>query len=187
MKNTATLGQIQKLLSLLEGVTSEQVQSAIESGLLSEIIRSGELTSIKEKHLREQFVNGWKIVMRLIRPEEIFITCPRNVCTYYDSNPDRKGKYQVKVWKGNYGFWKKSKGHVSDGGSMPDDAILLLEYYDTKNFSEKSSCPNIAGEQLCGALSRHIKCEEWYKETLEGEGDYGATVYLDIISVRKES
>jgi hypothetical protein len=187
MKNTATLGQIQKLLSLLEGIPSEQVQKAIESDLLSEIIRSGELSSIKEKHLREQFVNGWKIVMQLLRPEEIFIPCPRNACTYYDSDPDRKEKYQVKVWKDNYGYWKKSKGHVSHGGFMPKEAILLLEYYDTKSFVGKSACPNIADTQLCGALSRHIECEEWHKETLEDKGDFGATVYLDIISVRKKS
>lgn len=180
MKNV-TLGQIQKLLSLLVGITAEQMQKALESGFLAEIIRTGELDSIKKTVAMEKVIYGWHMIFRVVKPEEIIITCPRSHCTYYSDN--RKEKFQVKVWKTNHGLWKKNGGHVSDGGMKPKDAVLLLEYYSDTNF-DGSNCPHIDSHQLCRVSE--LECEDWHKETIGGTDSYGRHQEMDIIRVRRK-
>ena len=124
MQSSVTLGQIQKLLSLLVGVTSEQVQKALESGHLTEIIRNGDISAVQEKIALQNFRANCIMVMKVVSPEDIIVTRPREVCTYY--NDSRKGKYQMKFWVKQFGY-PKMKGHVSENRAD----YFLFEFYSS--------------------------------------------------------
>lgn len=166
MKNTATLGQIQKVLTLLEGVPSEIVQTAIENGTLAEAVQ-GKTRQIRLK-------NDWRIVCLTMEPEEIVVTRPHEPCTYY-SVAGKGGKYQVRVWKGKHGHFK-GRGHVSDGGFSQGGPLLFETYEDIPQTSAKD--PTYEGEMQ--NIEGTFPGYEWQKETLKVEGKG----LLDVFTLR---
>ncbi len=158
MKNTATLGQIQKILTLLEGVPSEIVQIAFENGTLAEAIQ-GKTRQVRLK-------NDWRLVSLTMRPEDILVTRPHQPDTYH-SVAGKKGKYQVRVWKGTHGDYI-SLGHLSEEGGQ-----LLFETYE--NIPQTSAThPTYEGEMNEEMFPGY----EWEKETLEIGGG------LDVFTLR---
>lgn len=113
MKNTATLGQITKMLSLLEGVPSENVQKALESGLFASVIRTGDLEEAK-KRMRQEMIQGiWNALSRVTDGKftGVTITVPKDPCGH---RSDEGIIYQLRCWGGGRVGYPK-RGHV-DGG-----------------------------------------------------------------------
>lgn len=160
MKNTATLGQIQKVLTLLEGVPSEIVQTAIENGTLAEAIQ-GKTRQVRLK-------NDWRLVSLTMRPEDIVVTRPHQPYTY--PVVGKKSKYQVRVWKGTHGEFK-GQGHVSE----VDGTHLLFETYEDVPLTVPTH-PTDGGEMGEEVFPGY----EWQKETLNVEG----VGFLDVLTLR---
>lgn len=113
MKNTATLGQITKMLSLLEGVPSENVQKALESGLFASVIRTGDLEEAKKRMEREKVEAVWHSLARVTDGTftGITITVPKDPCGH---RSDEGVIYQLRCWSGGKVGYPQ-RGHV-DGG-----------------------------------------------------------------------
>ncbi len=110
MKNTATLGQVTKILSLLESVPSEQVQKVLASGYLASAIRTGDLEEERKRADRKMLERTWALIGRFTEFEGIFITVPHDPCSHRSEEGE---VFQLRCWEGRYGIPKK--GHI-DGG-----------------------------------------------------------------------
>lgn len=104
---TATLDQASKILNLLQGLSCEQVQQAIESGLLREVVEKGSLMEARRQDESENRRKIWKLIRRLTKFTSIFITVP------HDPYNQRSGDYKLRCWEGKIG--NPVRGHV-DGG-----------------------------------------------------------------------
>lgn len=174
----ATLGQIQKILTLLEPFTSEQVQEFLGSGLLTEILRKGDvLSSIKEEMDLQHFDANCEMVMKLVAPEDIIVTRPRSACTYYQDS--RNGKYQMKFWIKRYGYIKR-QGHVSESRAGCKDC-LLFEFYSSEKQPDHLEYPMESGDLSYMAPVGY----KWYKEAVTV--DRSPEVTIDVFRMKKTS
>lgn len=113
MKNTATLGQITKILSLLEGIPSEQVQKVLESGYFASVIRTGDLDEERKRADRKSLEQAWRLIGRLTEFKGISITVPHDPCQH---RQNEGVVYQLRCWdKGEIGYPKR--GHIDQGSA----------------------------------------------------------------------
>lgn len=164
MKNTATLGQIQKILSLLEGIPSEQVQEALESGLLANVIRSGELKNQKQQE-RKMLEKTWALIGRFTGFKSILITVPHDRCEH---RSDEGVVYQLRCWEGKYGNPKR--GHIDGGDQLFE--VMLPEKLDELDW--KCTLRNL------GINVNDTDTTEWIKEVRESRGGFN----YDLITIR---
>ncbi|MFA6315002.1 MAG: hypothetical protein WC648_01350 [Candidatus Paceibacterota bacterium] len=179
---TATLEQIQKILSFLNDIPSEQVQKAMESGLFSDVIREGKLDTMFRRLKKEKLLAEWRMVCLLARPEEIVVTIPRDPDTYHGNDPHKTGKYQIRVWKRAHGHFKRH-GHVSDGGLSNGGPLLLEYYYESPQIQTISHVyPQTGDGELCDDTTIFPKGYEWCNETktVEGKGVF------DVFTMRRK-
>ena len=108
MKNTATLGQINKILSFLEGIPSEQVQKVIESGFFSDVIRTGQLDALAQQKEAKRLEALWKVIGLLTNFQGISITVPHE--PYQHANADQVYKFQLRCWQGQHGSTDRTCG-----------------------------------------------------------------------------
>ena len=174
MKNTATLGQIKKLLTLIENVPSDKVQEALGSPFLSEVL-CGDLE-------RVLLLDSWKLICLTANPEEIVVTKPHEVCTYFNSDLRKLGRYQIRVWKGSHGYFK-GRGHVSDGGFSTGGPMLFEYYYSGPQQSSENSHPQTGGGEFDSGSHFFFRGYEWLKETktVPKKGSF------DVFTLRKVS
>ncbi len=101
----ATLGQIQKILSLLEGVPYDEVQKALGSSEFVALLR-GEKTNSKKtnRQLEDELENkirrriykeSWRLVKTLTKLEDIYITIPHVAIN--------DGRFELGCWRGEHG------------------------------------------------------------------------------------
>lgn len=110
-EKTTTLGQAIKILSQIDGLPRNQVQTAIESGVFPELIRTGELSEAKRAQEIEVIKKSWELIWRLTRFEGIIITVPHDYCQHRSAG--EQTVFQLRCWKDTHGYLEK--GHV-DGG-----------------------------------------------------------------------
>lgn len=153
MNNTATLGQITKLLSLLEGVPSKNVQKALESGLFASVIRKGDLDEAKKSMEQDKLKAAWNLIGRLTKFKGIIITVPHDPCEHrhHEGNV-----YQLRCWEGKIGYPKR--GHI-DGG------VDLFEVMLPAQLQECDCCWKETLSNLGINVHRSDSFEgEWVKE-----------------------
>lgn len=100
MKNTATLGQTQKIMSFLEGIPSEQIQISIESGILSDAIR--------EQGQKNRVSGMWEMIMSLTGGTGISITVPHGPSEFAHG----ANKFQLRCWFSGNEHIDSSYGNV---------------------------------------------------------------------------
>ncbi len=173
--NTATLGQIKKLLTLLDQIPTEQVQEALGSAHLADVLNC----RMDQKLLRER----WKLVCQTANPEDIVVTKPHEPATYFIGT-SRVTKYQVRVWKGSHGHFKGC-GHVSDGG-LSAGGPLLFEYYTDAKQAVGSNYPQTNNAEFASLFSDGLSNGDfpgfkWVKETklVEKKGAF------DVFTIRR--
>jgi hypothetical protein len=127
MENEATLGQIKKILSYLENVSSEDVQSRlpqISAAIHGNIYRVRDIERVK---------GMWKMILAFTRGNDVRITVPHVPYKYAE---DRFNQFQLRCWLGEHGYTGGTSGHVDSGSAKGD---LLFEVYlptDLCNYSE---------------------------------------------------
>lgn len=173
--NTATLDQIKRLLTLLEQIPTEQVQEALGSAYLADVLNC----RMDQRLLRER----WKLVCQMANPEDIVVTKPHEPATYF-IGANTTTKYQVRVWKGSHGHFK-GRGHVSDGG-LSAGGPLLFEYYTNAKQDTEYNYPQTGDGEFATLLSDgpcngHFPGFKWVKETksVEGKGAF------DVFTIRR--
>lgn len=177
-----TLPQAIKILEMLKEIPSDQVQKALETGFLSDTLKTGELNTIYQRFEAELFKNSWRIVCLTLQPEEIVVTRPHDVDTYH-SDPKRKGKHQVRVWKGTHGLFKYG-GHVSDGG-LSKGGPLLLEFYDDGGRQPEHMMNPRANGGTLDNLDVVFPGYEWVKETKGRDVLHGGYQKYDVFTIRR--
>lgn len=182
-----TLPQAVKILEILKDVPSDKTQKALETGFLSDVLKTGELDTIYQRFEKQLFENSWKIVCLTLRPEEIVVTRPHDPDTYHSGDPKRTGKHQVRVWKGTHGLFKYG-GHVSDGG-LSQGGPMLLEYYDDGGPQPEDVNDPRANQGTLDNLDRVFPGYEWVKETKEKDLThvYKGIQRYDVFTIRKHS
>jgi len=168
MKNTATLGQIQKILTFLEGIPSEQVQKVIESGFFSDVIRNGELDVIAKQMEAKRLQEAWKLIGALTGFKDISITVPHVRYRYAESG--EKG-FQLRCWQGEHGYSNHTVGHVDSGTAK---GKLLFETRISKKLDECQCCWLVQLQHLGLSFSGDSE-NEWVSEN---KGNF------DIITLR---
>ena len=129
MKNTATLPQVMKILSLLEGISSDQVQKVIESGFFLK----GELDALARKVEAKRFQEAWQLIGTLTGFKDISITVPHVPYQYAESD---KNAFQLRCWQGEHGH-SGTAGHVDSGSAK---GKLLFETRISERLNECSCC-----------------------------------------------
>lgn len=133
MNNTATLGQIQKILSFLNGIPSEQIQKVIESGFFSDVIRNGELDAIAKRTQMDKVRAMWRIILTLTGGKDISITVPHVPLKGAES----LDKFQLRCWLGEHGYTDRTIGHVDSGSAK---GKLLFEVYIPERICKQCRC-----------------------------------------------
>ncbi len=126
---TATLKQGLKILSYLEDVPSEQIQKTIESGLLAQVIRSGELLNITQYVASDKIKCLWELIGVLTNYEGISITVPhapyQSIREVLSQDRDAfQEHWQVRCWKES--SEAQSESHGMSGGHVDSCHGLLL-------------------------------------------------------------
>ncbi len=149
---TTTLAQAMKILAMLEDVPCEKTQAVIESGLLSEVIRTGKLDEVNGRIEREKLRAIWNVIERLTKFEGIFITVPKDPRRQMGD----KAEYQLRCWYGKYGY--AERGHI-DGG------VDLFELFLPAPLTDCDCCwpPELAKAGV--GIQRGDMTREWVKET----------------------
>jgi hypothetical protein len=144
----ATLGQAVKVLSYLDGLSVEQVQKAIESGLLRESIINGDLESIRKKANEDKILEIWKTIIRLTKGDGIVITVARDSCRHAGN-----GGFQVRGWGPGRKYYP-TRGHI-DGG------VDLFEFFLDKPLEDCGCC----WEHTLSSQGIRVNQHDWHKET----------------------
>ncbi|MCX6715473.1 MAG: hypothetical protein NT077_00455 [Candidatus Taylorbacteria bacterium] len=156
MKNTATLGQITKILSLLEGIPSEQVQKVLESGYFASVIRTGDLEEERKRAERKMLARTWGLLGRFTDFEGVFITVPHDPCGH---RSDEGIVYQLRCWEGKYG--NPTKGHIDGGVDLFE--VMLPEQLKDCECCWKNTLNNL------GLKVDDTETTEWVKEVREAK------------------
>ncbi len=151
MKKSATLNQATKILSYFSNIDSNQAQELIESGYLSDVVRTGSLEKAMVDMKREHFSEVWKMIGRLTKFDKIFITVPHDPCAH---RSDDAVVYQLRCWEGKIG--RPGRGHV-DGG------VDLFEIMLPAQLKECECCWKQT-LQYMGLNMRDTEETEWVKE-----------------------
>jgi hypothetical protein len=128
---TASLEQVQRLLSYIEDIPSDQIELALGSGFLGEVIRSGNLTTVKSQMNLEKFKQLFWIIGILTGYEGITVTVPHVPLKRLNRGED----FQLHCWKGAYGYIRD--GHVDSGTAK---GVLLAETFMSKRLSDCKCC-----------------------------------------------
>lgn len=179
---TATLNQGLKILSYLEDVSSEQIQKTIESGLLAQVIRSGELLNITQYVASDKIKCLWELIGVLTNYERISITVPHAPyqSTFEVMPRDREAfqeHWQVRCWKA-YSSEAQAESHGMDGGHVDSCHGLLL--FETRLPKCLDSCGCCFPQQLSAIGIQSPQTRVWVRKTIEVGNRRGS---FDILTI----
>ena len=128
MESVATLIRFLKVISA-SGITVEQLQAALETGYLGEIVRNGNLDETISGITASKYAENRELVMKLIEPEKLVVT------RAMDSLRHETGEgFQMRFWKNAPGYLE-CKGHVDHFPPLFSElevAVLLFEHISPK-------------------------------------------------------
>ena len=169
---------------MLKDTPSVLTQKALESGFLSDVLKTGEINTICQRMKQEQFERMCGLVEKTVDPQDLIVTRPHETDTYHRGNPEKEGKYQMRFWKKEMGFIKPG-GHVSDGGGS--HGFLLFEYYSSRPQGQISYPNEVMDlDRMYQSPGRETGyC--WHKETVEKDCQFGRKETVDVFTLRKVS